>query len=241
MDIDDDDDDGDGSAFLFDATHAPAAVPVASRPYVNVVCDAPRDLVRIGRYHCTHRPYVGIDVLVAQVSARRAELAFLRSTWPRGSAQPIGATPDMAVAADTALIDPSSPDMTMTDTDRAMGTATPPSPGEPVAPVSARALGMPSTSVSDAPPLTTVGTSHQGAAPILAPSEPIASVSDGRPARVRSVQVTSVPDGRPLSSAGASHRGAAPVPAAGPHRDTGTGGSSTPHFPRMPPRHRDRK
>ena len=152
LDIDDDDDDGDGSAFLFDATHAPAAVPAASRPYVNVVCDAPRDLVRIGRYHCTHRPYVGIDVLVAQVSERRAELAFLRSTWPRGSAQPIGATPDMAVAATTALIDPSSPDMTMTDTDGAMGTAPAPSPGEPVAPVSARALGVPSTSVSDAPP-----------------------------------------------------------------------------------------
>ena len=53
---------------------------------MNVVCDAPRDSVRIGRYHCTHRPYVGIDVLVAQVSERRAELAFLRSTWPRGSA-----------------------------------------------------------------------------------------------------------------------------------------------------------
>ena len=152
LDIDDDDDDGDGSAFLVDATRAPAAVPAASRPYVNVVCDAPRDLVRIGKYHCTHRPYVGIDVLVAQVSERRAELAFLRSTWPRGSAPPIDTTPDMAVAATTALIDPSSPDVTMTDTDSAVGTAPAPSPGEPVAPVSARVHGMPSTSVSDAPP-----------------------------------------------------------------------------------------
>ena len=95
LDIDDDDDDGDGHASLVHVTHTSAAVPAASRPYVNVVCDTPRDLVRIGRYHCTRRPYVGIDVLVAQVSERRAELAFLRSTWPRGSAQPIGATPDM--------------------------------------------------------------------------------------------------------------------------------------------------
>ena len=232
-DIEDDDND-DGSAFLFDATHAPAAVPATSRPYVNVVCDAPRDLVRIGRYHCTHRPYVGIDVLVAQISERRAELAFLRSTWPRGSAQPIGAASDMAVATTAALTDPSSPDMTMTDTDGAMGAAPAPSPGEPIAPVSARALSVPSTSVSDAPPLTTVGTSHQGVAPILAPSEPIASVSDGRPARVRSVQVTSTTDGRPLSSASASPRGPGPPPTAGPHRDTGTGGSSAPHFPTVP-------
>ena len=151
LDIDDDDDDGDGHAFLVDATRAPAAVPAASRPYVNVVCDAPRDLVRIGKYHCTHRPYVGIDVLMAQVSERRAELAFLRSTWPRGSVPPTDTTPDMAVAAITALIDPSSPDVSITDTGSIVGTA--PSPGEPVAPVSARVHGMPSTiSVSDAPP-----------------------------------------------------------------------------------------
>ena len=64
---------------------------------MNVVCDAPRDLVRIGRYHYTHRPYVGIGMLVAQVAERRAELAFLRSTWPRGSTQPIGAASEGAV------------------------------------------------------------------------------------------------------------------------------------------------
>ena len=234
LDIDDDDDDGDGSAFLVDATRAPAAVPAASRPYVNVVCDAPRDLVRIGRYHCTHRPYVGIDVLMAQVSERRAELAFLRSTWPRGSAPPIDTTPDMAVAATTALIDPSSPDVTMTDTGSAVGTAPASSPGEPVAPVSARVHGMPSTSVSDAPPLTTVGTSHQGVTPILAPSELIASVSDGRPARVCSVRVTSTTGGHPLSSASASPTRPGPPTTAGPYRDTGTGGSSAPHFPTVP-------
>ena len=49
-DIEEDDND-DGSAFLSGVTHAPAAVPATSRPYMNVVCDAPRDLVRIGRYH----------------------------------------------------------------------------------------------------------------------------------------------------------------------------------------------
>ena len=108
-DIEDDDGD-DGSASLSDATHAPAAMLATSRPYTNVVCGAPRDLVRVGRYHYTHRPYVGIDVLVAQIAERRAELAFLRSKWPRGSTQPIGAASDMAVATTAALTDPSSPD-----------------------------------------------------------------------------------------------------------------------------------
>jgi len=74
-DIEDDDND-DGSAFLSDATHAPAAVPAAPRPYLNVVCGARRDSVRIGRYHYTHRPYVGMDMLVAQIAERRAELVF---------------------------------------------------------------------------------------------------------------------------------------------------------------------
>ena len=233
LDIDDDDDDGDGHTFLVDATRAPATVPAVSRPYVNVVCDAPRDLVRIGKYHYTHRPYVGIDVLVAQVSERRAELAFLRSTWPRGSAPLADTTPDMAMAATTALIDPSSPDVTMTDTDSIVGTI--PSPGEPVAPVSVRVHGMPSTiSVSDAPPLTAVGTSRQGVTPTLAPSEHIAAVSDGRPARVCSVRVTSTTGGHPFSSASASPTGPGSPTIAGPHRDTGTGGSSAPHFPTVP-------
>ena len=38
-DIEDDGND-DGSAFLSDGTHAPAAVPAAPRPYMNVVCGA---------------------------------------------------------------------------------------------------------------------------------------------------------------------------------------------------------
>ena len=234
LDIDDDDDDGDGHTFLVDATRAPAAVPAASRPYVNVVCDAPRDSVRIGKYHYTHRPYVGIDVLIAQVSERRAELAFLRSTWPRGSVSPTDTTPDVAVTAITALIDPSSPDVIITDTDGATGAAPAPSPGESIAPVSARALGVPRTSVSDAPPPITVGTSHQGVTPILAPSEHIASVSDGRPARVCSVRVTSTTDGRPLFSASASPTGPGPPTTAGPYRDTGSGGSSASHFSTVP-------
>ena len=222
LDIDDDDDDGDGHTFLVDATRAPAAVPAASRPYVNVVCDAPRDLVRIGKYHYTHRPYVGIDVLMAQVSERRAELAFLRSTWPRGSVSPTDTTPDMAVAAITALIDPSSPDVIITDTDGATGAAPAPSPGESIAPVSARASRRATHFRLGCPPPITVGTSHQGVTPILAPSEHIASVSDGRPARVCSVRVTSTTDGRPLSSASASPTGPGPPTTAGPYRDTGS-------------------
>ena len=39
---------------------------------------------------------------------------------------------------------------------------------------------------------------------------------------------------RPLSSASASPGGPGPPPTTGPHRDTGTGGSSTPHFPTVP-------
>ena len=70
--------------------------------------------------------------------------------------------------------------------------------------------------------------------PTLAPGEPIASVSDGRPARALSVQITSVSDGRPLSSAGTSHRGAGPAPTADPHQGTRAGDSSSSHFPMVP-------
>ena len=97
------------------------------------------------------------------------KLAFLRSTWPRGSTQPIGATSEMAVAAAATLTDPPSPDMAVADINSAtgdvvtegseastMGAATAPPPGEPIAPVSdghqARLLSVPITSVSDAPP-----------------------------------------------------------------------------------------
>jgi len=99
------------------------------------------------------------------------------------------------VATTATLTDPPSPDMAVAATDSAtgdvmaegseagtMGAAPAPPPRELIAPVfdgrQARVLSVPITSVSDAPPLTTVGTSHQGVAPILAPSEPIASVSD---------------------------------------------------------------
>ena len=157
----------------------------------------------------------------------------MRSTWPRGSVSPTDTTPDVAVTAITALIDPSSPDVIITDTDGTTGAAPAPSPGESIAPVSARAFGVPHTSVSDAPPIT-VGISHQGVTSVLAPSEHIASVSDGRPARVCSVRVTSTMEGRPPSSANTSPSGPGSPNIAGPHRDTGAGGGSTPHFPRMP-------
>ena len=67
-----------------------------------------------------------------------------------------------------------------------------------------------------------------------APSEPIASVSDGHPARALSEPITSVSDGRPLSTAGTSHRGADPAPAADPHRGNRVGGRSASHLSGMP-------
>ena len=115
-DIDDDD---DGSAFFSDDTHAPAAVPAAPRPYVNVVCGTRRDPVRIGRYHYTHRPYVGMGMLAAQIAERRAELAFLRSTWPRASTQPTGVATEMTVPAAAALTDSPSPDVAVAAADSA--------------------------------------------------------------------------------------------------------------------------
>ena len=48
------------------------------------------------------------------------------------------------------------------------------------------------------------------------------------------MRVTSTTDGRPLSSASASPTGPGPPTTAGPYRDTGTGGSSAPHFPTVP-------
>ena len=230
-----DDDDHNGSAFLSDDTRVPVAAPAAHRPYVNVVCDVRRDSVRRGRYHHTPRPYVGIDMLEAQISERRAELAFLRSTWPRESTRSTGIAAEMAGPIAVTLADPPSPDVAVATADSAIGdvTAADPgavtmpvtpalSPGAPIASVSegrpARGLSVPITSASSPPPPTTADTSHQGVAPVLSPSEPVASVSDGRPARVHSVQTTSVLNGRPLSSASAPPRGAgSPLTAAPPH------------------------
>ena len=76
-----DDGNGDGSAFLSDGSHASAAVPTARRPYMNVVCGAKRDSVRLGRYDHTRRPYVGPGMLAAQIEERRAELVFSHSMY----------------------------------------------------------------------------------------------------------------------------------------------------------------
>ena len=106
-----DDGDGAGSAFLPDDTHASAAAPAVRRPCLGVVCSAKRDSVRLGAYGYTRRPYVGPDMLVAQIVGRRAELAFLRSTWPRRPAQPVGIAPERATPTAVALADPPSPGM----------------------------------------------------------------------------------------------------------------------------------
>ena len=163
--------------------------------------------MRIGRYRHTHRPYVGMDMLATQIAERRAELGFLRSTWPRGLTQPTGVATELALPTAAILADSPSPDVAVTAADGATDDA-----------------------MAAGPATGTVGV-----APALPHGEHIASVSDGRPARIRSVQITSVPDGRPLSSAGAPPRGAGPAPAAAPRRGIGAGGSSTPHFPMMPP------
>ena len=156
------------------------------------------------------RWYVGPGMLAAQIVGRRAELAFLRSTWPRRSSQPAGIAPEMTTPTAATLADSPSPEVAVAAADGATddvmteGPGATPSlpPSEPVASVSdgrpVRALGEPVNLASDGRPPFTVGTPHQGVAPALDPGEPIASVSDGRPARVLSVPITSVSDAPPL-------------------------------------------
>ena len=164
-----DDNDGDGSAFLSDDTHAPAAVPAAPRPYVNVVCGARRDSVRIGRYHYTQCPYRGMGMLAVQIAERRAELAFLRSTWPRASIQPTDVATEMTVPTAAALTDPPSPDVAVA----AAGSAT-------------------DDAMTEGP-----GTGIMGVVSALPSGEPIASTYDGRPAGVIGVPITSGSDAPP--------------------------------------------
>ena len=65
--------------------------------------------MRLGTYGYTRRPYVGPGMLVAQIVGRRAELAFLRSTWPRRSSQPAGIAPEMTTPTAATLADLSLP------------------------------------------------------------------------------------------------------------------------------------
>ena len=211
-----DDGDGAGSAFLPDDTHASAVVPAARRPCVGVVCSAKRDSVRLGTYGYTRRPYVGPDMLVAQIVGRRAELAFLRSTWPRRPTQPVGIAPERAAPTAVALADLPSPKMaSVAAADGATGGVMTEGPGTmlglaatPALPPSglvasvsdgrtAHAFGEPVDLASDGRPLFTVGTLHRGVAPTIASGEPIASVSDGRPARVLSGPIASISDPPP--------------------------------------------
>ena len=95
-------------------------------------------------------------MLAAQIAERRAKLAFLRSTWPRGSStQPIGAASEMAAPTAATLADFPSPDVAVAAADNATDDAT-----------------------AEGPDAGTMGV-----APALPPGEPIASVSDGRPAQ----------------------------------------------------------
>ena len=87
-------------AVAADGTHAAMAVPTVHRPYTNVVCGTMRGSVRLGRYDHTRRPYVGPDMLAAQIAERRAELVFLRSMWPRGPTQPAGVASETTTPTD---------------------------------------------------------------------------------------------------------------------------------------------
>ena len=108
--------------------------------------------MRIGRYRHTHRPYVGLDMLAAQIAERRAKLAFLRSTWPRGSStQPIGAASEMAAPTAATLADFPSPDVAVAAADNATDDAT--AEGPKLAPWEWR---QPSLLVSPSPPSPTV-------------------------------------------------------------------------------------
>ena len=65
-----------------------------------LICGGSRDFVRLGRYDHTRRPYAGPGTLAAQIEERCAELAFLRTMWPRGPTQPTGAAPETGARTD---------------------------------------------------------------------------------------------------------------------------------------------
>ena len=77
-----------------------AAAPTVRRPYLNVICGATRDSVRLGRYDHARRPYAGPGMLAAQIEERRAELAFLRTVWPQVPTQPAGVAPESGARTD---------------------------------------------------------------------------------------------------------------------------------------------
>ena len=64
-------------------------------------------------------------MLAAQIAGRRAELAFLHSTWPSGSSQPAGVAlehaPEMTTPTAATLVDSPSPDVVMAAADSATG------------------------------------------------------------------------------------------------------------------------
>ena len=91
----------------------------ARRPYMSVVCGAKRDSVRLRKYDHTRRPYVGPGMLAARITGRRAELVFLRSTWPRGSSQPTDVASEMTTPTAATLVDSPSPDVAVAATDSA--------------------------------------------------------------------------------------------------------------------------
>jgi len=110
-----------------------------------------------------------MGMLATQIAERRAELAFLRSTWPRASTQPTGVVTEITVSAAAALTDSPSPDVAVAAADSATD-----------------------DTMTEGPE-----TGIMGVVPALPSGEPIASASDGRPAGVLGVPITSVSDAPP--------------------------------------------
>ena len=131
------------------------------------------------------RWYVGPGMLAAQIVGRRAELAFLRSTWPRRSSQPAGIAPEMTTPTAATLADSPSPEVAVAAADGATDDAM---TEGPEAGTAGPALGA-DTSI-DFPNGATLGFAT---APTLPPSEPVASASDGRPVHVLLASPSTLP------------------------------------------------
>ena len=85
-------------------TAVSTAVPTARRLYTNVICVTTRGSVVLGRYNHTRRPYAGPDMLAVQIEERRAELAFLRTMWPRGATRLTRVAPETAARTDDEVL-----------------------------------------------------------------------------------------------------------------------------------------
>ena len=82
------------------STPANAQWRTQAQQCMSVICGETRDSVRLERYDHARRSYAGPGMLAAQIAGRRAELAFLRTVWPRRLTQPAGVAPETAARTD---------------------------------------------------------------------------------------------------------------------------------------------